>query len=319
MEKDVSPELNPDFSGDAKKQLKYSRYKKKGIEAIVCLLVAIALFYSPGLKFPVIDKDTDTFFSGAIKQASIAYAACRILNATVSVVKDSDVTITPAGLGLSIAIGQFLDPIDDMTERASDILVTSITSLGVQKLAYEITVLLAPSMIAGLLVLSSVLIWFENKKIISTQKTLMKIILLLIIARLALPVSAIANNYLQKNIFEDRISEIKMKLDLASEELDKLRDFSLPKIDGFKGTIKNSKLFIQKKGSDLRNTFYYAYNHRGEIIKNLLAISFLYVSVFIIQVIVIPLLSFWTLVKITNNLFNSNIPVIVHHSKGSNK
>lgn len=60
--------------------------------------------------------------------------------------------------------GQALDPIDDMTERLSDVLVTAITSLGVQKLAYEIGVSIAPQLFAIFLLALSIVSWFENDR-----------------------------------------------------------------------------------------------------------------------------------------------------------
>jgi len=71
---------------------------------------------------------TDAYFREAITKAGVAYATCRVLNASVSIVKDSSLQLEPAGVGISLAVGQALDPIDDMTERLSDVLVTAITS-----------------------------------------------------------------------------------------------------------------------------------------------------------------------------------------------
>jgi hypothetical protein len=53
----------------------------------------------------------------------------------------------------------------------------------------------------------------------------------------------------------------------------------------------------------------------GDIIENLLKLTFLYVGVFLIQVIILPLLSFWFLVKTVNALFHTKIPVILKHSQ----
>ena len=52
-------------------------------------------------------------------------------------------------------------PIDDMTERLSDVMVTAITSLGVQKLAYAIGVAFVPPILAACLFLLSLLVWYE--------------------------------------------------------------------------------------------------------------------------------------------------------------
>ena len=114
---------------------------------ILLLVAAVVLLMLPGLKLPYIDENTDTYFSDSMTKAGVAYGVCRVVNASVSAIKESQIQIEPAGLGVSLAAGQVLDPLDDMTERASDILVTAIVSLGIQKIAYELCVAFVPSLI----------------------------------------------------------------------------------------------------------------------------------------------------------------------------
>ena len=52
------------------------------------------------------------------------------INATVSVIQQSSVQLEPAEIGLSLAVGQIVDPINDMVEKLLNVLVMSITSLG---------------------------------------------------------------------------------------------------------------------------------------------------------------------------------------------
>ena len=43
--------------------------------------------------------------------------------------------------------------------------------------------------------------------------------------------------------------------------------------------------------------------NKGVIVENLLSLTFLYLGVFIIQVLVLPILIFWLLMRIVNSLF----------------
>lgn len=97
---------------------------------LLILVAAFTLFMLPGLRIPLLDQKANAYFSETITQAGIAYGVCRVVNASVSVVKESQLQIEPAGIGVSLAAGQVLDPLDDMTERVSDILITAIISLG---------------------------------------------------------------------------------------------------------------------------------------------------------------------------------------------
>lgn len=280
-------------------------------------LVAIFLIISPGLRLPVLDNTTDVYFREAIMKAGAAYATCRVVNASVSIVKDSCLNLEPVGIGVTFAVGQALDPIDDMTERVSDVLVTAITSLGVQKLAYEIGVSLAPSIVAMFLLIFSILIWFENEKLATIKKTIVGFILLILITRFALPISAIANNYIQEHFFTEKISHASKELAAGSAELDQLRDFSLPEINGTLETIKNSASFIQRKSVEFKDAIVATVSKSGNIIESLIELTFLYIGVFLIQVVALPIMIFWMLVKLTNIIFDINVPLILNHSRVS--
>ena len=291
--------------------------KQKIIRSSIGVVVAILLFFSSGLKLPVLDTMTDAYFREAITKAGVAYATCRVINASVSIIKDSSLQLEPAGVGVSLALGQALDPIDDMTERLSDVLVTAITSLGVQKLAYEISVSLAPPILSLLLLVLSLLIWFENERVTSCQKALTRLIVLIVIARFFLPISSVADDYLYRHFFAEQISVANQELAIGSAELENLTDLSFPESDGVVGTIGKSASFLKRKATEFNNALVATVTNAGDIIENLLKLTFLYVGIFLIQVIILPLLSFWFLAKTASALFHTNIPVILHHSPPS--
>lgn len=293
--------------------------KQKTIRLSIGVIISILLFFSPGIKIPALDTTTDVYFREAIVKAGVVYATCRAINASVSVVKDSSLQLQPAGVGVSLALGQVLDPIDDMTERLSDVLVTAITSLGVQKLVYEISISLAPPILSVFLFALSILLWFDNERLINFQKTIIHLILIIVIGRLCLPLSSIANEFINKHYFADQISEVNKELAQGSAELYKLTDFSLPEIDGVFGTIENSASLLKRKSIEFKNAVVGTVSHMKDLIENLLKLTFLYVGIFLIQVIILPLLSFWFLVKISNTFFLTNVPVVLQYDHPAKK
>jgi len=293
------------------KDVKMQRIAKSSIG----ILLAISLFFLPGLRIPALDSTADVYFREAIGKAGIAYATCRVINGSVSIVTASSLNLEPAGVGVTLAVGQALDPIDDMTERVSDVIVTAITSLGVQKLAHEIGMALAPPILAMFLLVWSILAWFENERTATLQRTVFKFILLILVARFALPISAIANNYLQDHFFAEKISNANSELAVGSAELDKLMEFSLPEHDGLLGTIRNSASFLQRKSTEFKDAIVATVSNAGNIIENLLKLAFLYVGIFLIQVIALPIVVFWLLIKFANSLFDTNAPVVLHRSR----
>ena len=293
--------------------------KQKAMTSAAGIVAAIALFFAAGTQIPLLDTKTDAYFNAAITKAGLAYATCRAINASVSVIKDSSLQLEPAGVGVSLAVGQVLDPIDDMTERLSDVLVTAITSLGVQKLSYEICVSLAPRIFAAFLLLLSVLVLFENERTASLRRITERILILIAVLRFCLPVSSIANEYIYANYFEERISRANNELTLHSEVFDQLGDIVIPDATGFWGTIENSTSLIKNISTQLRNALKASVTNMGEIIENLLNLTFLYVGIFLLQVIVSPLLIFWFFIKIANTLFQTHFPVVLSHSPSVGK
>ena len=281
------------------------------------------LFFTAGIKLPLLDTMTDTYFQKAITKAGLAYATCRTVNAAVSIVQESTLQLEPAGVGLSLAVGQALDPINDMTERLSDVLVTAITSLGVQKLAYEMGIAFVPPVLAIFLLLLSILVWFNNLRLNALQKFLWQVLLLVAVFRFCLPVSSMANEIVYHHFFDEQINLARSELALGSAELDKLKDLSMPEIDGVMGTIENSAFFLKKKSFEFKNALVYTVSNMGNIIENLMTLTFLYVGIFLIQVIVLPLLSFWLMVKMVGSLFPARVAgtgVILHpHGNRNNQ
>jgi len=289
--------------------------KEKIIKSSIGITVAIFLLFSSGLRLPFLDKTTDVYFREAISKAGVAYATCRVINASVSIIKDSHLQLEPAGVGISLAVGQALDPIDDMTERLSDVLVTAIASLGIQKLIYEMSVSLVPSVLSILLFLFSVLVWFKNERIQYLQKFIVRFSVIIIIARFCLPVSSFANEFIQQHFFAEQISEARENLALGTADLDRLKEYSLPESDGILDTISSSSSFLKRKSIELKDALATTVSNMGSIVENLLTLTFLYVGIFLIQVIILPLLVFWIFVKVANSLFFINIPTVLHHSR----
>lgn len=267
------------------------------IKSFLGFFLAFFLLFSHLNSIPLVDQLTHKYFTTSIEKAGIAYATCRVVNASVSVVKESNLQLEPAGVGMSLAIGQVLGPIYDMVEKLSDILILAITSLGVQKLIYEISLHLTPQILGVLLLLISVMMWFPSQKIKRLQAFLLQVTFLVLIFRLCLPISSIANNFIYKNYFEDQISQARNNLELDTSRVDVIRNITLPESDGILSTIKNSSIFVGEKTSEFKTIFVNTINNAANIIENLLTLSFLYLGIFVIQVLFLPLLSFWLMLK----------------------
>ena len=279
-----------------------SKTEYTAVKSITGIVLSLVLFFSSGIQLPVLDSNADAYFRDSITKAGVSYGVSRVINATVSVIQQSSLELEPAGIGMSLAVGQVVDPINDLVERLSNVLVMAIVSLGVQELAYEISITIVPRLIAVLLFILSLLVWFRNDRVFLFRRVMVSALVIVTIARFCLPISSMANEFLQEAFFDEKITEANEKLTASTSELSKMENIELPKADGFIGTIGSSAAYIKEKSVDFKNTIQIVMENRGVIIENLLRLTFLYLGIFVIQVLVLPLLIFWLLMRVINSL-----------------
>lgn len=94
------------------------------------LLVAI-LFLS--WTSPLDAMSTEQVDAG-LKRALVTFATARMLNAVISVAQGTDVAIEPAGIGVKFAPGEILDPINDLVEKFSTLMLFASIAFGIQKI-----------------------------------------------------------------------------------------------------------------------------------------------------------------------------------------
>lgn len=83
----------------------------------------------------VLDSISDDYLNSSLVQATAAFASARALNAVISMLQGTEVSL----LVLSLSVGDLLDPLDDLIEQYSTLMKYAIASLLMQKLLLLIT------------------------------------------------------------------------------------------------------------------------------------------------------------------------------------
>ncbi len=81
---------------------------------------------------PHLDRVASDRIDSGAKRALASYAAARALDAVVSTVQGTTVSLQPFGVGVGVAPGQVLAPINDLIEHFSDLMLLASVSFGVQ-------------------------------------------------------------------------------------------------------------------------------------------------------------------------------------------
>jgi len=260
------------------------------------VLLSSALFFAASfINIPVTDKLADDYFSESIKAATVAYATARGVNAVVSVVKESHLELAPAGVGISIAAGQVLDPIDDMTERLSSVLVTAIASLGIQKIGFEVSEAISFKGIALILLITIPLLWMNSTATSPLLKPLLKLSLILLLLRFMLPASALISDSLYTGWLEPSISDAMQKLSVASDNYHALSRLPPEQEQGFFSSMTAA---TSDKIEKTREVFITMVANAENIISSLLNLITAYLTIFIVQILLLPLAMLYLLIAL---------------------
>lgn len=257
--------------------------------ATLSLLVALLLGLPSGPLGPLDNVSADWLRRSLVSAGSV-YATVRALNGTVSVLKESDVELEPAGVGVSIAAGQILDPLDDMTERLSDVVVMAIVALGVHAALHEVAAATAAPILAFALALLAGLSLVRGPRWRPLRRSLRLLCLLVVALRLASPLSAISGQWLHEQFFSSRIAEATRAVQAGLVELDDLTELD-PREggSGFLDAVRSAGQALATRVDALRRAFAQIRSQLDELIEALLTLTGLYAATALLQGVLLPI------------------------------
>ena len=88
---------------------------------------------------PFMDQRAAADYEQLFQRALVTFALARTINGVISVVQGTEVALQPAGVGVTLTPGEILDPVNDLVERFSWIMLGATISLGVQNVLLDIS------------------------------------------------------------------------------------------------------------------------------------------------------------------------------------
>jgi hypothetical protein len=172
---------------------------------------------------PTTDNIGQSHVDTAFKRALIGYALARGLNGVISVAQGTEVAIQPAGVGVNFTPGQILDPVNDLVERFSWIMMLASSSLGIQKVLLSMSAwkgLLFAVVITGLLLLLS-LFW---RRLGSFRWALQRLFLFVLLLRFMMPVFIVANDWMYRTFLEADYIEAAASLEHVQRSIGEINE-----------------------------------------------------------------------------------------------
>ena len=279
----------------------------KNYKTIVATVIVLLLIFIATSGY--LDKLSHNYTDSAMQRSLISFGVARGLNGIVSVIQGTEIAVHPAGFGINFTPGQVLDPVNDLIEQFSWVMLLSSTSLGIQKLFLTIgSTLIATIVFSVSLLLLLLVIWRPNCVGIQLRKSVVFVALLLVFMRFSVPMATI----LGQGIYQGFLSS---DYQSATKSLEHSRDsFGIinegVSLDATKDTslLEDAKHYFQstKKALDYEKKI----DRYKEIAEDVSRSAIKLVVVFVAQSIILPILFLWGIwagMKLMMRQFTSSV------------
>lgn len=171
----------------------------------------------------VADDVSNTYAEKALTRALTTFAVARTLNGVISVAQGTEVALEPGGVGVMLTPGQILDPVNDLVERFSSVMLIASSSLGLQIVLLEILSwwVLSAALIVGLVV-AILLLWSPALRENKFVAVIPRVALILAVVRFALPVIIICTNFVFETFLETRHDAASTELSASAQAIEKI-------------------------------------------------------------------------------------------------
>ncbi len=264
---------------------------KRKLAWTIIAIVAAALAFS-GLADDLSAEHADAAF----KRALVTFAVARTLNGVISVAQGTEVAVEPGGVGVNFTVGQILDPINDLVEQFSSVMLVATTSLGLQNVLLDITGWWG---LSGLLAVAGVVLiavqWWPQPPQSRLPTTAARVFLIALFLRFAIPVLVVGTNLVFDTFLAAEQDAATAALKTTSSEIEAMSQDEPRQVgteesllDRLGNMIDESmeSLNVAERIDRLRDSA----SNASEHIVNLIVI-------FVLQTIILPLVFLWLFVE----------------------
>lgn len=194
-------------------EIQLKNLSRKGILIFIGILIAITWL-------PITDHIADADVDKGFNRALASFAIAKGLNMVISVLQSTQFSAQPLGFGIAMSPGELLDPINDLVEQFSNVMLLATVAFGIQKVLIAIgghalvkTLLSAFGIAAAWLVYKDrpVPHWLKNA------------LILIVLVRLAVPAATVISNGAYQIFLEPQYEASTAALNESSLQLEALK------------------------------------------------------------------------------------------------
>jgi len=270
------------------------------LAALVSLIVLLS-------SLAQVDRLAEAEYKALFQRALITFALARTLNGVISAVQGTELALQPAGVGVTLTPGEVLDPINDLVERFSWIMLGATLSLGVQQ------VLLDVGQWWGIKVLVAALgffwLWvrlrqsFPRSGQVTSEKLLFRLFILAVFLRFAVPAVMLANEGMYRLFLESRYEESTQIIESAGSDLREVSDSNTEVAieETEEGVFDSlSRMFDDTRNTlNIRDKMAKVSERASDLVEHLIQLG----VVFILQTGLLPIAFLWIFLQLFKGLF----------------
>jgi hypothetical protein len=240
----------------------------------------------------IADHTADSYAEDALKRALVTFAAARSLNGVISVVQSTEV-----GVGVTVSVGQILDPINDLVEQFSGVMLIAASSLGLQTLLLKISasqIVTVALLIISLLAI--VILWVPRLNKNKVAAVASRVLLIMLCVRFVVPLLVVGTNLISDTFLATGQAEATAALEVTGKAIEELNvDVETPSsddksiMDRLGSMIDESmaSINISERLAILKENASKATEHIIDLI-----------VLFVLQTIILPVALLWLLIQV---------------------
>ena len=251
----------------------------RGAALVLALLVVIPLSWLGPL-----DHLARDYVETGLKRALVTFAAARAANAVISVVQETTVAISPIGVGVTTSPGQILDPVNDVVEQFSTLMLVASVSLGMQHVLITvgsyvpISVLLTMALVAW-----AALRWRGQGE----PRWLARALIVLLFVRFAVPLAALGSEAAFRLAMAEQYAEAQTSLDTTTRVLGASAPGPEPGRD--EGRLERLRRWLAEKERDFGAAMAEIRDKAENLVRHVITLM----ALFVVQTVLLPLLFLW--------------------------
>jgi hypothetical protein len=227
-----------------------------------------------------------------LKRALISFASARALNAVISVAQGTELSVQPLGVGVTLTPGQLLDPVNDLIEKFSTLMLAASVAFGVQKALIAMGGWWAVSL--ALTAVASGWAWLYLRQQ-AVPAWLSRALVIMLMLRFAIPVVTLGSDLLWQKFLATDYQTSQQGIDSTSTQAARLAP---PPVAQSQGMLDRMKGWLAEN-ADVRARFEELKQAAEQATEHIIRL----IVVFLLQTLVIPLLLLWALYALARGVF----------------